>query len=259
MRRFDCILKTASQLKSSLTPLSHKTPPLLQSPWWQLCPSPLQSRVFPADRLKKFLQTFKTTALLPPGVLCCRPDLSAVDLLADEEVHLLFVLRGVVCATRGGQTVSTCSTRLLVVTGQRLSKVPVCNESAKIISMHNQKLKRCSGTYENLRSAALPDISLIYSHAKADGSNNNQHLPLHPLSLHLCAVSCLQTCSHRSRTRKPKSTRIFKSPTSTHLNNLTCMIRLGQDSKLGQLVSHCFTAFSGSTVHNPTALFTNTT
>lgn len=37
------------------------------------------------------------------------------------------------------------------------------------------------------------------------------------------------------------------------------MIRLGQYSKLGQLVSHSFTAFPGPTVHNPTALPTSIT
>lgn len=37
------------------------------------------------------------------------------------------------------------------------------------------------------------------------------------------------------------------------------MISLGQDSKLGQLESHSFTAIPGPTVHNPTALFTNIT
>ena len=35
------------------------------------------------------------------------------------------------------------------------------------------------------------------------------------------------------------------------------MVSLGQESELGQLVGHSFTAFPGPTVHNPTALFTN--
>lgn len=35
------------------------------------------------------------------------------------------------------------------------------------------------------------------------------------------------------------------------------MIRLGQDSKLGKLVSHSFTALPGPTVNDPTALEAN--
>lgn len=58
-------------------------------------------------------------------------DLSAGDFLADEEIHLLHVFRGVVCATGRGQSVSPSSPRLLVVTGQGLSQVPMCYESAK--------------------------------------------------------------------------------------------------------------------------------
>lgn len=58
-------------------------------------------------------------------------DLSAADLLSDEEVHLLRISRGVVCATGGGQSISPSTPRLLVVTGQGFSQVPVSYKSAK--------------------------------------------------------------------------------------------------------------------------------
>lgn len=41
-------------------------------------------------------------------------------------------------------------------------------------------------------------------------------------------------------------------------NEPTCMIWFGQDAKLSQLVSHSFTAFPGSTVNDPAALYPNT-
>lgn len=74
-------------------------------------------------------------------------------------------------------------------------------------------------------------------------------------------LPCIQSfcTSVRSPAFKPEKTQTqlrqntFSSLTHKYSAH-TCMIRLGNDSKLRQLVSHSFTAFSGSTVNNPTAL-----
>lgn len=63
---------------------------------------------------------------------CDFPDLSAADLLANEEVYLLCISWRVVYSTGRRQSISPSSTRLLVVTGQGLSQVPVSYESVKI-------------------------------------------------------------------------------------------------------------------------------
>lgn len=133
--------------------------------------------------------------LLTFKVLCYCADLSAGNLLADEEVQLVLIFRGVVRATGGGQPVSPSSPRLLVVTGQGLSEVPMSYKPAgltktlahtNVNSVVNHKVIR-----QNL--IASPDIGLVDSHTEADGGYNNQHLPLHPLILDLCAICCLQT------------------------------------------------------------------
>ena len=49
---------------------------------------------------------------------------------------------------------------------------------------------------------ASPDIGLVHAHTKADGGYDNQHLPLHPLILGLCAISCLQTCSIKAEHKR---------------------------------------------------------
>lgn len=68
--------------------------------------------------------------ILSRPIFCA--DLSTADLLADEEVNLLHIFRGVVCAAGRGQSVSPSSPRLLVVTGQGLSQVPMSYKSTKL-------------------------------------------------------------------------------------------------------------------------------
>lgn len=120
---------------------------------------------------------------------------------------MLLISRGVVCATGGGQAISPRSPRLLVVAGQRLSEVPVSYKSAETFEYTKvgEKKKKKKTRYkknasDNCAFAASPDIGLIYSHAKADGSHNNQHFPLHPLILYPCPICCLQAYKSRAQT-----------------------------------------------------------
>lgn len=125
---------------------------------------------------------------------------------------MLRVSRGIVCATGRGQSVSPSSPRLLVVTGQGLSQVPMSYKSVKFTkTLAFTNLNYVAST--KLYPTASPDIGLVYSHTKADGSYNNQDLPLHPLILDLCAISCLQTCSIKAEVERlsPKSFCVFQS------------------------------------------------
>lgn len=103
-------------------------------------------------------------------------------------MNLLLVLRGVVRATRGAQAISARSPRLLVVTGQRLGDVPVDDKSEEVSA---RQLKRKTTDQQGRDFVPSPDVLLIHPHTKADGRHDNQHLPLHPLLLHLRAISGL--------------------------------------------------------------------
>lgn len=76
---------------------------------------------------------------------------------------------------------------------------------------------------------------------------------------------CIQSfcASVRSPAFKPATAQVYfkvrvtSDPQNTE-NPHTCVIWFGRDTKLGQLVGHSFTAFSGPTVDDPAALFTHT-
>lgn len=150
---------------------------------------------FSCGRVYKIFTTRETVFYVKQLLIVCAfADLSAFNLLANQEGHLLRVFWRVVCATGGGQSISAGSPRLLVITGQGLSQVPMSNKSVE--------LNKILAFYINLNHIpkaesyliASPDISLVYSHTKANGSHNNQDLPLHPFVLDLCAITRLQTC-----------------------------------------------------------------
>lgn len=117
-------------------------------------------------------------------------DLLAVELLVDEELHLLHVFRGVVGAAGGRQAVPAGSPGLLVVAGQGLGQVPVRHKSAGADST----LQTRRGPKVQLgRVAASPDVGLVHSHPEADGGDDDRDFALRPLVLDLCAI--LQACS----------------------------------------------------------------
>lgn len=88
---------------------------------------------FSCGRVYKIFTTHETVFYMKQLLIVCSfANLSAVDLLANQEGHLLRVFRRVVRATGGGPSVSAGSPRLLVVTGQGLSQVPMSNKSAEL-------------------------------------------------------------------------------------------------------------------------------
>lgn len=148
---------------------------------------------------------------------CICADLSAADLLADEEVHLVRIFWRVVCATGGGQSIPPSSPRLLVVTCQGLSQVPVSHKPAGISKTlaHTNINSAANKKRIWLNLIASPDIGLVYSHPKADGGYDDQHLPLHPLILDLCAISCLQTYSVKAEVKHlSPNLFVFSNPTT---------------------------------------------
>lgn len=172
---------------------------------------------------------------------------------------MLLIFWGVVCATGGGQTISTCSPRFLVVTGKRLGEVPVRYKSAKkrvTYTINNQNNRLATMKSSDL----LPYLTLALS----------TPIPKLMVATITSTFPCIHSfcTSVRSPAFKPATADVtltqiilqFSNLTHAHrlLNDLTCVIWLGQEPKFGQLVSHNFTAFSCSTVHNPTALFTKT-
>lgn len=150
---------------------------------------------------------------------------------------MLRISRGVVCATGRGQSVSPSSPRLLVVTGQGLCQVPMSYKSAKLI----RTLAFANLTYEANTIFYLqqwPHLTLALS------------IPIPKLMV--ATITRTFPCIHsfwtsvrspdfRPTVYKQKSEAhlspdpfLFSSPTTyMEEKSQTCMISLGQDSKLG--------------------------
>lgn len=129
-----CVCVRVLPSNASLTLPERKTTPWLQNQSWLPCPCPWPSLVSPAARFSQTQNELEKIVWFLFFVFMFShhgTDLLAVDLLVDEELHLLDIFRGVVGATGGRQPVSAGSPGLLVVAGQGLGQVPVSYKSAR--------------------------------------------------------------------------------------------------------------------------------
>lgn len=198
--------------------------PWLQSLKWRLCPCPFHSHVSPTN---KFNESHDFMILYIFSASWHFAYLSTFDLLVNEKIDLLFVSGGVVDAAWWRKPVPAGSTRLLVVTGQWFSQVPMSYKSAKNNdNINNSNLNSVLSSPQ--KQSASPDSRLVYSHSKTDGGYNNQDLPLHPFILDLCAIPGLQTFGVTSKSGCYMDTFVcLILQTTQRIKSRTCMIRLG--------------------------------
>ncbi len=108
-----------------LTLLVHKKQPLPQSPGWVLYPALSLILASPEFKTEYIRHNDRLTSQKQEDIDEVMPNLFAGDFFADEEVELVSVFGWVVYPAGRRQSVTSSSSRLLIVTGQRLRQIPV--------------------------------------------------------------------------------------------------------------------------------------